>query len=115
MNQREFVSASIKLLGFVIMLYGFVALLGNIQGYVGAKCESQSQLWCSKDIPPNIKQELEQDDAAGQRAQEVVAVLHLSKIPRNILILLLGLLFCKKDGPFVSFLLGKNNANVQAR
>lgn len=107
MTQKEYISASLKLIGLAILIYGGVRLTQNLfQGLYAHHRSRQPSATYADSVPSDIKKELDAKNRSDSMENQLVSMITLSRIPANLVVMLFGLALIKRDRWFSAFLIG---------
>ena len=113
MTQKEYIAASLKIMGFVCLIYGGFTLSRNIMlGSYSYYQSKQVSATYTEPIPLDIKKDLDAENESDSIENRLMAVMYLSRIPANLFVIIFGLSLIKRNRWFTAFLIGKEN-NVQ--
>ena len=108
MTQKEFVAATLKIIGLIVLIYGGVALARNLtQGIYTHRQSCQVSATYADSVPADIKREFDKKNATDSAENQLMSTMHLSRIPADLVAMLFGLAMIKRDRWFTAFLLGK--------
>mgnify|MGYP001356838715 CR=1 FL=1 len=109
MTQREYIAASLKIIGLVVLIYGCLTaslnLLRSGHSYYQSK---QVTTTYADSIPTEMKKEFDKKNKSDSMGQRLMSIMYLSRIPANLVVALFGLALIKRDRWFTTFLIGKD-------
>jgi hypothetical protein len=109
MTQKEYIAASLKIIGLVILVYGGITLARNLmQGSYAYYQSKQVSASYTDSVPSDIQKEYDAKNKSVSRGNRFMSVMHLSRIPANLVVILFGLALTKRDRWFTEFLIGKD-------
>ena len=109
MTQKEFIGATLKIIGLAVLIYGGVALARNlVHGIYARQQASQVTTTYADSIPTDIKKEFDAKNASDSGEHRLMSVMYLSRIPADLVVILFGLALIKRDRWFTAFLIGKD-------
>jgi hypothetical protein len=109
MTQKEYISASLKIIGLAILIYGGVGLTRNLSWGIYAHHRSkQPSATYIDSVPADIKKELDAKNWSDSMENRLESMINLSRIPANLVVILFGLALIKRDRWFTTFLIGKD-------
>ena len=109
MTQKEYIGATLKIIGLAVIIYGGVALARNlIQGIYAHHQLSKPSTTYSDSLPADIKMDMDTRITFNSASSRLVAVFYLAHIPSNLVLIIFGLALIKRDRWFTAFLIGKN-------
>ena len=109
MTQREYISASLKIIGLVVLIYGCLTASRNLlQGTYSLHQSKQISVTYADSIPVEMKKEFDDKNKSESAGNQLMSVMYLSRIPANLVVVLFGLALIKRDRWFTTLLIGKD-------
>ena len=85
MTQKEYIGATLKIIGLAVIIYGGVALARNlIQGIYAHHQLSKPSTTYSDSLPADIKMDMDTRITFNSASNRLVAVFYLAHIPSNL-------------------------------
>ena len=109
MTQKEYIGATLKIVGLAVLIYGGVAIARNlVQGIYAHYQSSQVSVTYSDSLPTEMKAEFDAKNAAASMNNRLMSMMYLSRIPANLVVMLFGIALIKRDRWFTALLIGKD-------
>ena len=109
MTQKEFIGATLKIVGLAVLLYGGVAMARNlVPGIYAHYQSSQASVTYADSLPTEMKADFDKKNASASMNNRLMSMMYLSRISANLVAMLFGIALIKRDRWFTAFLIGKD-------